>query len=261
MFDEKICQKLKYYVYLLVDPKTNEPFYVGKGINNRVFNHVECTLNKSNETNSLKYSIIQDIINRGDKVKHIIVRHGLTEKTAFALESALIDTFKFIPKFSSFVQGNIQGGVNSIENGLMSTNQIIGKYNAETLTKIADDCLIININSSYIRGAGENAIYDATKCTWKIKKSRLPDIKFVLSEYKGLIVEVFKVDSWYEKERGFTKGSKRYGETYMGSGFHGEVAISEIRDLYINKSIAKIKKRGFSGAIIFPKTLQKFQKN
>ena len=261
MFDEKICQKLKFYVYLLVDSATDEPFYIGKGINNRVFHHVDGALNNYKETSSLKYDIIQKIINRGDKVKHIIVRHGLSEKVAFELESALIDTFKFIPKFSSFVQGNIQGGVNAIENGLMSTNQVIGKYNAETLRKIADDCLIININSSYVRGAGENAIYDATKCTWNIKKSRLPNIKYVLSEYKGLIVEVFKVNSWYEKERGYSKGSKKFGQTYMGSGFHGEVAESEIRNLYVNKSIAKVKKRGFSGAIIFPQTLQKFQEN
>ncbi|MGB1248254.1 MAG: LEM-3-like GIY-YIG domain-containing protein, partial [Chitinophagales bacterium] len=138
MFDEKICQQLKYYVYLLADPKTDEPFYVGKGKDNRVFNHVECALEDTTESQNLKYDTIRQIIDRGDTVKHIIVRHGLSEKVAFELESGLIDTFKFIPKFSSFIRGNIQGGVNSIENGLMSTNEIKRKYNAETLFKIPD---------------------------------------------------------------------------------------------------------------------------
>ena len=41
MFDERTCQALRWYVYMLVNPKTGQPFYVGKGENNRVFQHVE----------------------------------------------------------------------------------------------------------------------------------------------------------------------------------------------------------------------------
>ena len=41
MFDEKTKSELRYYVYLLVNPETKTPFYVGKGIGNRVFNHLK----------------------------------------------------------------------------------------------------------------------------------------------------------------------------------------------------------------------------
>ena len=41
MFDEKTQQALGYYVYMLIDPSNNKPFYVGKGKNNRVFDHIE----------------------------------------------------------------------------------------------------------------------------------------------------------------------------------------------------------------------------
>ena len=98
MFDIKTIEHLKYYVYLLIDPKTDEPFYVGKGIGNRVFNHVKCAL-ENEETSNSKYEEIRRIKDEGNDVKHLIVRHGLTEKNAFEIESALIDTFKFIPKF------------------------------------------------------------------------------------------------------------------------------------------------------------------
>ena len=153
MFDIKTIEHLKYYVYLLIDPKTDEPFYVGKGIGNRVFNHVKCAL-ENEETSNSKYEEIRRIKDEGNDVKHLIVRHGLTEKNAFEIESALIDTFKFIPKFKNYVRGNIQGGVNSIEKGLMTTNEIIRLYNAEPLDEIGKDCVIININKTYKRGSG-----------------------------------------------------------------------------------------------------------
>ncbi len=247
MFDERICQELKYYVYLLIDPDTDEPFYVGKGKDNRVFAHVNCALEHELETD--KYNEIRRIIVSGKAVKHLIVRHGLTEKSAFEIESALIDTFKFIPKFNHFIKGNIQGGVNSIEKGLMSTDEVIRLYNAEPLHEMAHNCVIININRTYKRGAVENAIYKATKETWKMDVKRLDSIHFVLSEYRGLIVEVFQVDSWYPKERPYRLGAKKYGETYIGYGFNGIVAPSEIRSLYINKSIAHLKVQGNANVI------------
>jgi len=258
MFDIKTIEHLKYYVYLLIDPKTDEPFYVGKGIGNRVFNHVKCAL-ENEETSNSKYEEIRRIKDEGNDVKHLIVRHGLTEKNAFEIESALIDTFKFIPKFKNYVRGNIQGGVNSIEKGLMTTNEIIRLYNAEPLDEIGKDCVIININKTYKRGSGENAIYDATKEIWDIKEHRRNQIKYVLSEYRGLIVEVFKVKKWYSKERGYNPGAKKYGQTYLGFGFEGEIAKGLERNKYINKTISPFKKPGFASVLIFPETLKKIK--
>lgn len=37
-FSDKVKQKLGYYVYALADPRDNKIFYIGKGINNRIFN-------------------------------------------------------------------------------------------------------------------------------------------------------------------------------------------------------------------------------
>ncbi len=258
MFDVKTIEQLKYYVYLLIDPKTDEPFYVGKGTGNRVFNHVKCALEEE-ESSSHKYEEIRRILSENNQVKHLIVRHGLTENNAFEVESALIDTFKFIPKFKYYVRGNIQGGVNSIEKGLMTTDEIIRLYNAETLFEIGTNCVIININRTYKRGSSENTIYDATKEIWDIKERRRKKIEYVLSEYRGLIVEVFKVVKWYSKVRGYNPGAKKYGQTYLGYGFEGIVAEDSERNKYINKTISPFKKRGFASVLIFPETLQKLQ--
>ncbi len=249
MFDEKTKLELKYYVYLLVNPETKTPFYVGKGEGNRVFDH----LNEANEgkKGTDKLDQIQAILKKNKSVEHVIVRHGLNEKTAYQIEASLIDTFRFVPVFNDFVKGNIQGGLNSIENGLMSSEEIKRKYNALPLNFMPKDTIIININSSYKRASGEDKLYTATKERWRMDKSRLGGIKYVLSEYRGLIVEVFEVEKWYPIKRQYNPGSKKAGKIYTGYGFDGHVAANPVRNKFLNKSVAHKKKRGASNPIMY----------
>jgi hypothetical protein len=44
MFSQKVQEELGYYVYCLVDPRDKKIFYVGKGVENRVFAHVNDAL-------------------------------------------------------------------------------------------------------------------------------------------------------------------------------------------------------------------------
>jgi hypothetical protein len=244
MFDEKTRQELKHYVYMLIDPQVNKPFYIGKGIDNRVFIHLDCALTDI-DTSNTKYDKIREIIQRGQTVKHIILRHGLTESEAFQIEATLIDTFIYCELLLS----NVVGGHNSIEKGLMTSEEIIRLYNAQPLDKIGNDCMLININAKYQRGKDGQSIYQATKETWTIRKDKLNQVKYVLSEYRGLIVEVFIVENWYEKERGYLPNSKKHGQTKIGYGFNGVSAPDEIRNQYINKSIAHTKKQGAASPI------------
>src|SRR5690606_2247959 len=151
--------------------------------------------------------------------------------------------------YCGILLSNKVAGHNSIERGLMTSDEVIRLYNAQPLDKIGTDCILININKKYERGKGGQSIYQATKETWMISKKRLNQLKYVLSEYRGLIVEVFEVEQWYEKERGYLPGAKRYGQTKIGYGFNGVRAPDEIRNQYINKSIAHAKKKGSASAI------------
>lgn len=251
MFDEKTKQALKHYVYILLDPCDNRPFYVGKGIDDRVFSHIACALTDSDITNA-KYDKIREIIQSGKSVSHVIVRHGLSEIEAFKIEASLIDTLNYC----GILLSNIVSGHGSVEKGLMTTNEINRLYNAEPLKNIDSNCVLININKTYKRGNGSNPIYQATKETWLIKESRLSQIKYVLSEYRGLIVEVFEVDNWYSKVRTknktIDKNTKRKEPIEVtGYGFNGKVAPDEIRNLYLNKSVAHVKRRGTAQVIRF----------
>lgn len=89
-FDTLTQGKLQYYVYCLIDPDTDKPFYVGKGKGNRVFEHAMGAIKGSKESD--KIGKINAIRCAGMRVKHVIIRHGLTENEAFKIESTLIDT-------------------------------------------------------------------------------------------------------------------------------------------------------------------------
>lgn len=170
-FDESTSQKLQYYVYALIDPRDKKPFYVGKGKDNRVFDHLQCAI--ENPTASDKYEKIREIVNSGLLVTHVIIKHGLTEKAAFQVESSLIDySIYFGHQLTNEVLGH-----NSIENGLMSSDEVIRKYNAPKLEKMDGDCVLININKTYKRGSGANGIYQATKESWVIDKNKTSTIK------------------------------------------------------------------------------------
>jgi hypothetical protein len=242
MFDEKTKQNLKAYVYMLIDPRTNKPFYIGKGNNNRVFDHVKCAI-KDEDEQSLKYDTIRDLIAQDKVPVYVIVRHGLSDETAYHLECTLIDYSYYLGNQLT----NVASGKNSIEKGLMSVEKVQSLYNAVPLKEIGDNCVIININKTYKRHAHVDSIYLATKETWKMKDPR-GKITTVLSEYHGLIVEVFAVSNWYEKERSYGIKSPRAGK-YIGFGFEGKVASKDIRDKYIGKSISHLKKKGAANVV------------
>jgi hypothetical protein len=252
-FDQNTLQHLDAYVYMLFDPRDEKPFYVGKGRANRVFQHMQCAL-KDIDVSIAKYEIIRAINNSPfASPKHIIVRHGLTDKEAFQIESSLIDSLKLL----GLELSNLVSGHNAADKGIMTAEQIMGLYNAEDLTELPGDCIIININKKYpkARLAGPNAIYNATRGVWAISKSVLltknDEIirKYVLSEYRGLIVEVFEVLSWFQENRGYnSKANKPAGAIRKGWSFIGQVADPLVRNKFINKSIAHTKKKGAASA-------------
>jgi uncharacterized protein len=237
-FDESTSQKLQYYVYALIDPRDEKPFYVGKGKDNRVFDHLECALESPKASD--KYEKIREILNSGSPVTHIIIKHGLTEKAAFQVESSLIDySLYFGHELANEVLGH-----NSIENGLMSSDEVIRKYNAPRLEKMDGNCVLININKTYKRGSGVNGIYQTTKESWVIDKHKTSTTKYALSEYRGLVVEVFEILDWYPVNTIDKKGKPK-----VRWGFNGVVAPIQIRQKYINMSVAHVKLKGSSNPI------------
>ncbi len=230
---------------MLIDPQSNKPFYVGKGVNNRVFDHIKYAIDNPNISTE-KCDTIRQI--GAENVRHVIVTHGLAaEEDAFRIESVLIDVLNY----SGIQLTNEVSGHHANESGIMTADEITRLYSAAQLNSIGENCVIININGQYNRAMGSKGIYDATKQTWNIAPWRLEKIKYVLSEYRGLIIEVFEVENWYPNKRPYGMNTKKAGQYYTGYGFNGHIAEKSVRDLYINKSIAHKKVKGRANPLTY----------
>ena len=228
-FDRLTCEKIGYYVYALIDPRDQKPFYVGKGVDNRVFAHANEAIETGNE--SEKLDLVRAIRLGGNNVQHVILRHGLDEKTALAVESTLLD----FASYFSVELTNLVLGHHSSTFGTMTTDELIRKYNAPPLERLGNDCVIININRRYREAKQQLSFYEATKESWVMANPEKKDLSYVLAEYQSIVVEVFQVEKWYQV-------NDRWG-------FDGQVAPDEIRNLYFNRKIYK--KRGSANPISY----------
>jgi hypothetical protein len=76
-----------FYVYKLIDPRNNTPFYIGKGKGTRAFSH----LNKNSKTNNpRKDKKIQEIYSAGLAPVVEMIISDLNEETAYKIEESII---------------------------------------------------------------------------------------------------------------------------------------------------------------------------
>lgn len=228
---QSTIEKLGYYVYLLVDPRSNKPFYVGKGQGNRVNQHLLGALETEfDEVEKIK--TIHDIQRANLEVGCLILRHGLSEKEAFEVESAVID-FIGMDNLTNIVSGHYAS-----ERGLMSLLDITIKYQAEDAV-FEEPALLININKLYHYNISPENLYDATRKHWNVSQDRVITIRIVCAVYAGIIREVYVPTAWFESP------PDNKGRLY----FEGKIAPAELRDKYINKSVSKYWKQGSQNPI------------
>jgi hypothetical protein len=75
LFPSHVVQRLKTYVYRLIDPRNGETFYIGKGQGNRVFSHIQAEQNFDGEDDDIANKIkrIREIRLNGFEVAHVIL--------------------------------------------------------------------------------------------------------------------------------------------------------------------------------------------
>lgn len=214
-----VIEKLKYYVYILIDPRDNKVFYIWKWKWNRIYSHLNWAIKWDKPSD--KINQILKILSLGHQIKHYIVRHWLTEKEALEVEGALID-YHWKNNLTNIVLWH-----NSNERWIMDMTEININYDAKEVD-IKDNVILININSLYHFWISPNDLYEATRKSWKAKIERAEKAEYALCHYHWIVREVYKINNWYESL-----------DNPWRIEFNWEIANEDIREKYLHKSIKK----------------------
>lgn len=239
MFTAKVSEKLKHYVYLYVNPRTSRPFYVGKGTRNRCFSHLK------DKTESKKAKTIDELRKLRLKPRIEILKYGLTEDEALLVEATAIDLLG-VDTLTNKVRGH--GSRHGSRGGV---DEIAATLGAKDV-KIKEPAILININRNYRPNMSVQAIYDATRSSWKVGPKR-EKAKYALSIHRGVVREVFSIAGWVPG--GSTlRGSDEDGRSRKREGrweFVGQVAEDTVRKKYLGRSVAHYAKPDAQNPIMY----------
>lgn len=237
---QSTVEKLNYYVYALIDPRTNKVFYIGKGKGNRIYAHVEAS-ELVDVKEVIKIAKIREIRAAKKEVKHVVIRHGLTEDQAFAVEAAMIDYVESVQKLPLT---NLMSGHYTAEAGIRTIEDIEIQYEAPT-TVFTEPVMLIRVNRQYKHGMTPKDLYNVTRQHWRVGP-RAFETKYACAVYLGIIREVYEIKEWTATE--IINGHQRHG-------FTGRVAPKEIRDRYRHTSVKHLFKQGHQSSIVYAKPI------
>jgi uncharacterized protein len=239
VFTARACERLRYYVYLYIDPRTDRPFYVGKGVGKRCFSHLK-DLRESRKT-----SVLAELRKLSLKPRIEMLKYGLTEEQALLVEATAIDLLR-LDTLTNQVRG-FGARVGSRD----SVESIAAILNSKPV-KITDPVILINIHRLFKPNMDLHALYDATRSAWKVGTKRA-EAKYALSVYGGIVREVFAVTAWVPG--GTTMKSRDSdGRPHRRDGrweFVGHVAEDRVRRRYVNRSVADYFKPGAQNPVMY----------
>ena len=189
-FPTSVAEKLQFYVYVLADPQTKRPFYVGKGQGNRIFTHLNQAIRspRPSELPSDKLKKIRSIRSKGMQVKTTVVRHGLTQEEALEVEASLID-FIGLPDLANLVSGH-----DTRDRGSMTIPEVVALYQAPKI-KIKEPSILVLVNRLYRRGMDHDQIYEITRGNWVVGERR-NKARFGFCVYHGIVREIYEIQRW-----------------------------------------------------------------
>ena len=243
---QAVIEALGFYVYRLIDPRSAQTFYVGKGTGQRVLQHQWDALGDIIPSDKLK--MIRQIQAAGESVKIIIHRHGLDEATAFHVEAALIDAY---PKLANLVSGH------GSELRASELSELIDRYGAPDAA-ISIPAIVIKIEKEWLPGLTPGELYERTRRYWVCNPERhLPTPTHALAVARGLIREVYRIDQWVEyrgwpEDRDPTRVTLAEDEWKPGQVRRGFIGVASTELAYLKRcSVRHLTQTGSQNPIAY----------
>ena len=221
-----ITERLKYYVYLYIDPRDDSVFYVGKGKGERALGHLY------DVSESAKVQKIRELRLDGLEPRIDILVHGLEdERDALRVEAAVIDLLG-----KDRLTNRVRGWGSAVV-GRSSLQELVTLYDPVP-ARIEDPVLLIRVNQLYRYGLTGQELYETTRGVWVLGKRR-EDVRYALAVFRGVVREVYGVERW--SPAGSTPYQTRPAEDVQIAGrweFTGEVAEPSVREKYLGNNVS-----------------------
>lgn len=180
---KEIQELLGHYVYLYIDPQTDEIFYVGMGEGDRAFTHLK------DKAESKKTERIRQIRAAGTQPRIELLRHGLTKQQAALIESATIDAFG-LSNLTNAIRGQ-----HSRSFGRVSVKDLLLRKSARP-AKITEPSVLITINRLFRSDLTDEELYEATRGIWKMSDKRANKARYAMAVYQGIVRQVYEIERW-----------------------------------------------------------------
>ena len=239
-FSAAVREKLGHYVYLYIDPRTEEIFYVGKGHDNRAFFHLK------REDEGDVAARIAEIRAEGYEPQIDILAHGFGDtETALRVEAAAIDLLDRSQLL------NAKGGFESREFGRYPIAELVALYDQKPI-KIHDEdaVLLIRINQLYYAGMPPQELYEITRGVWNMSIARAQSVQYAFAVFNNVVREVYTVQHWFEAgQTAYLTQKPEAVEIPDRIEFVGRIAPAEVRKKYLFKSVSEYFTRGAANPI------------
>jgi hypothetical protein len=194
-FDDLQKKKLGKYIYALRDPRDRKIFYVGQGINDRLFAHfneAEICINSSKPFNDISSKVIRimDIWKNNEDVEWLILSHNLPDPIiADYVESAIFDSLSesqngetlndvYPPKSSRLLPDDLEA---------MAAEFVNPQLNYQSV-------FIFPVHNALTIGTNP---YNATRTMWTVSNNyRILNPSYAVGLKKSISKGSFEISSW-----------------------------------------------------------------
>jgi hypothetical protein len=247
-----------YYVYLLIDPRSKKPFYVGKGTGERFRSHGEAALLEdaadSADERRAKLERIREIRAAGREPEVVFARIQITSKDeAYQLEAALIDALdRYATPLVNVVRGHVTAsGLTTLED--LERELAAPEFTTTTraiLIKLADWKPEVDPDTGRPGGGFRSnmtadELLESARAWWVLDPTRAAHYRFAVTVHNGITRGAWEIEpgSW----RSWTP---RPGRRLRWS-FVGSEAPPEIVEAFIGRVGRRVPRARPDGRAVF----------
>lgn len=232
-----------YYVYLLIDPETKTPFYVGKGTRDRAWSHgLEAAMlgpdeDETAEETGEKLRRIRRIRQGGHEPQIAFARIQIpTQDEAYRVEAALIDTLN---RYADRLVNRMRG--HDTLTGLQTLEDLEREFSVPAFTTL-EPAILIKLfgwhpeidqeigrqGYGYRPDMTPEELYGSTRAWWRVSLKRVHRYKYAVAVHEGVTRGVWAIDprGWHPWNR---------PDRLLRHAFEGRDAPDEIRDAFYGR--------------------------